>query len=214
VSIAGLSILAATVGYLLGSLPTAYLLVKWKTNLDIRHAGSGNVGMLNSFLVTRSKFVGFAVLLFDIAKGCVAVWVGSIVCGPDFVYRAIAGCSAVLGHDFPIWLGGKGGRGLATAAGVMLLLGWAWIVVWIVVWAFGFLIWRNVNLANAFGSFVVLLGAGVILPDELMRMTTPENVPHAGYRVFAVALMGLVLLRLVKPLREFLKERNLNSSNP
>ena len=58
---------------------------------------------------------------------------------------------------------------------------------------------------------MVLLGAGVILPDELMRMTTPENVPLAGYRVFAVALMGLVLLRLVKPLREFLKERNLNS---
>ena len=114
-------IVAGVVGYLLGSFPTAYLMVRLKSRVDIRKAGSGNVGTLNSFMVTKSKGVGVVVLLLDLLKGVAAVTIAPLFGASDpFLAQTVAGAAAVAGHNFPVWLGGKGGRGLATGAGVML----------------------------------------------------------------------------------------------
>jgi glycerol-3-phosphate acyltransferase PlsY len=204
----GLSILAAILGYLLGSVPTAYIVVRLTSHVDIRRAGSGNVGTLNSYLVTRSKLAALAVLVGDVLKGSGAVWLSRLVCGPEFFYGAIAGCAAVLGHSFPVWLKGKGGRGLATAAGVVLVLGWLWVVIWLSIWGIGFAVWRNVNVANAAASLAVLLGAGIFLPEHLVQMSIPHNVAAGGFRYAAAALMALVLIRLIEPVKEFITRKS------
>ena len=210
----GLSILAAALGYLLGSFPTAYLIVRSASSIDIRRAGSGNVGTLNSYIVTRSRLVAAAVLIGDVLKGSAAVWLSRVVCGPEFLFGAVAGCGAVLGHNFPLWLGGKGGRGLATTTGVVLVMGWLWVVFWIGAWGIGFVVWRHVNVANAFASSTTLLGAGFLIPEKLVQMSIPNSVPVASFRYFVVALMAIVLIRHVEPVREFLKIRKLNRSKP
>ncbi len=200
----GLSILAASIGYLLGSVPTAYIVVRCTSHVDIRQAGSGNVGTLNSYVVTRSKLSALAVLAGDVLKGSGAVWLARGICGPDFLFAAIAGCGAVFGHNFPIWLKGKGGRGLATAAGVVLVLAWVWVVFWICLWGIAFAILRNVNMANAVASVFVLLGAGVFLPEHLLHMTIPPETAATGFRCTATALMLVILIRLFEPVKEFL----------
>ncbi len=112
-------LLGGLLGYLLGSIPTAFLLVRWKSRVDIRTSGSGNVGTLNSYQVSGSKVVGFIVLVADFLKGFFAVWGTTALLGSSFEATATAGVGSVLGHNFPFWLRFHGGRGLATAAGVM-----------------------------------------------------------------------------------------------
>ncbi|MEX0601736.1 MAG: glycerol-3-phosphate acyltransferase, partial [Bacteroidota bacterium] len=122
-------------GYLLGSVPTAYLLVKLRSNVDIRLAESGNVGAFNAFQVTRSRWTGILVGVLDGFKGMVPVLTASAI-GASFTTTAIVLVGAVLGHNYPVWLKFKGGRGLATACGGLMVIGWAYIVVWCTTWAF------------------------------------------------------------------------------
>lgn len=198
---------AGLVGYLLGSIPAAYLIVRWKSSVDIRNTGSGNVGTLNSFQVTKSRAVGIAVLLADLAKGLAAVLAGkAIVPGDPFAGAAVAGIASVLGHNFPVWLGFRGGRGLATAAGVVTLLQWLILPVWAVGWTAGFLPVRKVNIGNIAGSLLVLLLA-VLLPGDMLGRFVPQGVTPDGFRVFCVILLGVILVKHIEPLREYLKER-------
>src|SRR5512140_1590079 len=114
-------LLSGATGYLLGSFPTAYILVRWKSKTDIRMVGSGNVGGLNSYVVTKSKALAAIVVLIDALKGVAAVLIAPLITGDSFIFMAAAGIGAVLGHNFPVWLRFKGGRGLATAAGVLAI---------------------------------------------------------------------------------------------
>lgn len=200
-----LIILAIVLGYLLGSFPTAYLLVRWKSRLDIRTVGSGSVGTLNSYLVTHSNLVGVGVLVMDVLKGVFAVVSAQYLFGTGFTIGAIAGCAAVVGHNFPLWLGWKGGRGLATAAGVMLLFCWACVLVWGVLWGIGFLLWRHVNVSNFFASFALLVSAGVLVPHDLLRALISVSIPVPDFRITCVVLMIIVLLRHIEPLKEFMR---------
>jgi glycerol-3-phosphate acyltransferase PlsY len=194
------------VGYLLGSFPAAYLLVKWKSNLDIRNAGSGNVGGLNSYLVTRSKFVGIVVVLLDVAKGMAAVLLVDFIVGEGFIYLAAAGVGAVLGHNFPVWLRFRGGRGIATAGGVLLILSWQLAVLWMVLWAVTFLITRQVNVGNAIAS-VLMVVAVLATPSHLLRECIPADAPGVHFKYFTVLLAGLILIKLIEPLQKYVKEK-------
>jgi glycerol-3-phosphate acyltransferase PlsY len=200
-------IVAGIVGYLLGSIPTAFLLVRWKSRLDIRTEGSGNVGTLNSYLVTKSRWVGLGVLVVDLLKGLLAVSLAPLFGAPDpFVARLVAGVGAVGGHNFPIWLGGKGGRGLATAAGVMLpLQAWS-VLVWALGWLLGFLPFRKVNVANALATLVVIVAA-VLLPAEVLRGVLPPGATVSGFRLLIILVMGVVMVRHIAPLRDYVRER-------
>ena len=196
-------VLSGIVGYLIGSIPTAFLLVRWKSNVDIRGKGSGNVGALNSFEVTRSKWVGAAVLVTDAVKGMVAVWIASSFLGGQFSTQAIAGVAVVTGHNFPVWLGFRGGRGLATAAGVTFVIAWPFLALWCGLWVLGFLLIRHVNIANALASVVELIGI-LVAPGYLVSLITGGSINTVEFRIFGLALFIVILIKHVEPVREFI----------
>lgn len=108
-------------GYLLGSIPFGLILTRLAGLGDIRRIGSGNIGATN-VLRTGNKGLAAATLLLDFAKGAVAVLIAAWLGGRDAVFWAGAG--AVLGHAFPIWLGFKGGKAVATSYGVLIAAAW------------------------------------------------------------------------------------------
>jgi glycerol-3-phosphate acyltransferase PlsY len=108
------------VGYLLGSLSFAVLLVRLKTGRDIRTVGSGNAGATN-VLRAHGKGLALSVAALDIAKGAAAVLLARLVTA-DPRYAAAAGFAAILGHVFPLYYGFRGGKGVATAVGAFLVL--------------------------------------------------------------------------------------------
>ncbi len=163
------SLLIAVAAYLLGSIPTGYLVIRLFRHEDIRQAGSGNIGATN-VLRSGGKLLGAATFLLDMLKGCSAVWLGACVATllPGLTSRdaqALAALFAVLGHVFPVWLRFRGGKGVATGFGVFLaatpLAALAAISVFFVV----LLLSRYVSLASILGAgsfplFAYLLAAG------------------------------------------------------
>jgi len=113
-------IIVIVVDYLLGSIPFGYLIVRRKIGADIRQTGSGGTGATN---VSRraGKTAGVLTLLLDAAKGCAAVLIARVVTGDDWVIAAAA-IAALVGHIFPVWLGFRGGKGVATGVGIFAVL--------------------------------------------------------------------------------------------
>ena len=162
-----LGIIAAA--YLLGSIPTGYLLMRFVRKQDIRTIGSGNIGATN-VLRSGAKGLGAATFLFDVLKGAMAVLLGARLAPVGFPpiplhnAEALAALCAVLGHMFPIWLSLRGGKGVATAFGVFLVLvpyaALGALAVFVVVFALG----RYVSLASILGAAVFPLFAWLIYP--------------------------------------------------
>jgi glycerol-3-phosphate acyltransferase PlsY len=107
-------------GYALGSIPFAFLLARRWSHVDVRLVGSGNVGATN-VLRTSGKSVGLLVALLDLAKGSAAVLLADRLGAGDSM-RTATGVAAVVGHVYPVWLHFRGGKGVATAAGVFAML--------------------------------------------------------------------------------------------
>jgi acyl phosphate:glycerol-3-phosphate acyltransferase len=107
------------IAYLVGSIPFGLLLAKAGGAGDVRRIGSGNIGATN-VLRTGRKGLALATLALDMLKGALPAWLGYRYFGPDMA--VVAGLGAVVGHCFPLWLGFRGGKGVATAAGVMAAL--------------------------------------------------------------------------------------------
>ena len=112
---------AAIGGYLLGSIPWGLVLVRLAGLGDIRDIGSGNIGATN-VLRTGNKPLAFLTLVLDTSKGGIAAWAAMQWAGYDA--GLVAGLAAVLGHNFPVWLGFKGGKGVATTLGTLLAMSW------------------------------------------------------------------------------------------
>jgi glycerol-3-phosphate acyltransferase PlsY len=126
----GLISLSFVVGYLLGSIPFGLILTRLSGGGDVRKIGSGNIGATN-VLRTGNKPLAALTLLLDVLKGTAAVWLVS-----HFgLYAAMfAGLGAFLGHLYPVWLGFRGGKGVATYIGVALGLYWPAAVAFCIVW--------------------------------------------------------------------------------
>jgi len=114
-------ILSIIIAYLLGSIPTGYLIVKKKEGIDIREVGSGGTGATN---VMRKAGKGAAALtyLIDFSKGSLAVLIAQGITGGDLRWTGAAAVMAIVGNAFPVWLGFRGGKGVATGFGVYLAL--------------------------------------------------------------------------------------------
>jgi len=114
-------LISIPLAYLLGSIPFGYLLVRVFRKEDIRQTGSGNIGATN---VVRSgaKGLGIATLLLDLGKAYLAVRIAQHLAPNDWDLAAMAAVAAIVGHVFPIWLGFRGGKGVASALGVFLAL--------------------------------------------------------------------------------------------
>jgi glycerol-3-phosphate acyltransferase PlsY len=114
---AGLIVLALVIGYLLGSIPFAYLIARWVKGVDIRKMGGGNVGAVNT-MREIGPLPGWGVFFADMAKGALAVLIAQWL-GLHLYWAFAAGFMAVAGHNWPVWLKFRGGQGLATTMGVL-----------------------------------------------------------------------------------------------
>jgi glycerol-3-phosphate acyltransferase PlsY len=139
---------AAIVGYLFGSIPFGLLLARIAGHGDIRRIGSGNIGATN-VLRTGNKGLAALTLLLDLAKGTLAVVIAQ-GWGPHAALVA-AGC-AVLGHMFPIWLGLRGGKGVATALGVLIPLAWPVALAALCLWLLTAVLFHYSSLAALVGA--------------------------------------------------------------
>jgi glycerol-3-phosphate acyltransferase PlsY len=142
-------LLAMLVGYLLGSIPFGLLLTR-ALGIDIRSIGSGNIGATN-VLRTGNRPLAAATLILDALKGTAAVLIVRYWLGSENA-AMIAGLAAFAGHIFPIWLGFKGGKGVATYIGVLLALNW---IVGLIFCA----VWLVIALARRFSSLASITGA-------------------------------------------------------
>ena len=137
--------------YLMGSVPFGLILTKIFLKKDIREIGSGNIGATNA-LRTGNKLVGYSTLILDIAKAIIPVIYVKINY-PDLIY--IASLCAFLGHVFPIWLKFKGGKGVATYVGILFSINIILGLIFVISWAFIFLLFRYSSLSSIIGSLSV-----------------------------------------------------------
>ena len=114
-------LLAVLTAYVLGAIPFGYLLVRWKTGGDVRASGSGNTGATN-VLRTTGTVAGAATLLLDIAKGYVAVWIADRASSGSSFWMSLAALAVMAGHAYPVFLGFKGGKAVASFIGAFLRL--------------------------------------------------------------------------------------------
>ncbi len=139
----GIPLLAAILGYLLGSIPSGLLLTRLAGLGDIRRIGSGNIGATN-VLRTGNKRAAALTLALDLAKGWAAVVIAR--CWGEEAALVAAG-SVIIGHMFPVWLGFRGGKGVATALGVLIALAWPVALLGALVWLATVVIFRYSSLA-------------------------------------------------------------------
>jgi len=162
--------------YLLGSIPFGLLIVKATAGTDIREKGSGNIGAAN---VARNAgpVAGALTLFFDAAKGYLAVWLAGYFTHGSVRWMAVAAVAAVIGHAFPVWLGFRGGKGVATGLGVFLPICWQAVAAGIVLWLLVVVFWRYSSLgsivaATAMPVFVYFLYAPPHAPPDIVTVST------------------------------------------
>lgn len=143
--------LAFAAGYLLGSIPFGLVLARLAGHGDLRATGSGNIGATNVLRATGSKVLAGATLILDSGKGAAAVLV-AYAWGPDVALMAAYG--ALIGHLFPIWLGFRGGKGVATTLGVHLAIAWPMGLA-------ACATWLAVAAATRYSSLAGLLSSGL-----------------------------------------------------
>ncbi|MGB5529352.1 MAG: glycerol-3-phosphate acyltransferase [Ignavibacteriaceae bacterium] len=202
-------LVSSLIGYFLGSFPSAYLLVKKSSGIDITKEGSGNVGAYNSLEVTKSKFIGFSVFLIDFLKGTVSVLIPILLFPDEFVYPALSLLFAVFSHCFNPWLQLKGGRGLATAAGGAAVMIPFLLVVWCVLWAIFYVMRKNISFANISSTvlslFVVFGTSNIVVKYAYPQ---PENI--STLIVVCSAVLIIIFIRHIDPLMEFISEQKNN----
>lgn len=209
-------IIISVISYLLGSFPTAYLLVKKITGQDIREVGSGNVGAMNVVRVLKEKstklaLIGFlVVLLVDMAKGAFSVFLAQFFLPLNSLVLTLAAFFVILGHNYSIFLKFSGGRGAATLIGILLYLDifsflvWAFPVVFCTILAqiilekIGFeqkINWRKISdVVAIFGKQMAGRLAGLILAPFFLYFYDPK--------IFLPIAAGTILL-LIKNLPRF-----------
>jgi len=156
--------MTAVFSYLLGSIPFGYLLVRAFRGQDVRETGSGNIGATN---VSRtSPMLGGLTLLFDALKGLAAVVVTGRIFPDQPVLMGVATLFAIVGHMFPVWLGFRGGKGVATGLGSFLVLVPKTILVMVGIFIMVFLVFRYVSLASIVAVALFPLLAWIIGPYD------------------------------------------------
>lgn len=160
-------ILSISLAYLLGSIPFGYILVKIFRKQDIRATGSGNIGATN---VARSGAKGLAIatLLLDLGKAFVAVKIAQHIFSGNYDLAVAAAVAAIFGHVFPVWLGFRGGKGVASALGVFLALSWPSALACLAVFIVVFALTRYVSLAS-----VIAAAAFPLVGFYFVRFRTP-----------------------------------------
>ncbi len=162
----GNEILAIVIGYLLGSIPSAYIAARVVKGKDIRQIGSSNIGAVNTFREVGIK-AGLAVTITDIGKGTAAVAIAYCLLDVSQLFVLAAALAAIVGHNWMVFLKFSGGKGMATTIGAIAILMplydyWAGLLIFFVIIAMPLIITRNIALSLAIGlvslPFITWLG--------------------------------------------------------
>ena len=192
----------ALLAYLLGAIPSGYIAGRIG-GIDVRKVGSGNIGATNVTRVLGKRF-GYPVFVVDFGKGLAAVVVGTMIAKnaqstPQFVDRcgALAAIFSVIGHSYSIWLGFKGGKGVATTLGSLFGLHWISAAVACGVWIVAFQVTRYVSLAS--------IAAAIALPVTVATMLFLKQLQTPILLYFTVFLAVIIVLRHRSNLSRLLK---------
>ena len=139
------------ISYLIGSIPSGFLLTKIFLKKDIRNIGSGNIGATNA-LRTGNKTIGYTTLILDVSKAVIPI-IYIKLNFPEFIY--ISSLSIFLGHVFPIWLKFKGGKGVATYIGILFSINILYGIIFILSWLIIFVIWRFSSLSSLIATLSI-----------------------------------------------------------
>ncbi len=163
-----IKIVVAILAYLFGAFPTAYVIYRVRRGDDIRKYGSGNVGGTNLTRTLGASF-GISTIFIDMIKGFLPVLAVYLLYPDDMVFLAIVSVAAVVGHDFPVCIGFKGGKGISTTYGLIVglsclpfIAGPVWLMILpaftiLGIWAIGFLIFRIVSVGSLAGAVSIPL---------------------------------------------------------
>jgi glycerol-3-phosphate acyltransferase PlsY len=171
--------------YLLGAVPTSHIVSRTIAGIDLRQHGSGNLGATNLYRVLGWRYA-VPVALFDIAKGAIPVWVFAPQASASEQFAVSCGIAAILGHVFSVFVGFKGGKGVATAAGVMLALTPIALGVAALVWILVVRLSGYVSLGS--------IAAAAVLPLAVYLLDQPKT-PELLWIDIAVALAVIALHR-------------------
>ena len=181
-------IVVAVISYLIGSINFAVLLSKKMAGFDVRTKGSGNAGSTN-MLRSVGKKAAALTLVFDILKGVIAILIALLIGKiPDLdasVLVQIAGICSIIGHTFPIFYGFKGGKGVATSLGVLLVTNWNIGLVCLVFALFLMAVTRWVSLGS--------IAAAVLFPILVIFMPSTAYIAEGNYIAFSIILALIVI---------------------
>lgn len=199
-------LIIALFSYLIGSFPTAFVLLKKVKQIDITQNGSGNVGALNSYEVSNSKLIGVTVLLIDALKGLGIVYLSKILFGNDFLTGSISLLFGVTGHCFSPWIKFKGGRGLATAAGGSLILAPVILILWLLFWLIAYLFRKNIHFGNITATILTGL-LSLSSSDILNKYSIPPADENFLFGVSVMLLMIVIFIKHINPLKEYIDQQ-------
>jgi acyl phosphate:glycerol-3-phosphate acyltransferase len=172
------------VAYLLGAIPFGVLIVKMRGGPDIREAGSGNIGAAN-VMRNAGAAAGVLTLVFDAGKGYLAVWIAERATHGGVRWMTIAAAAAVVGHIFPVWLGFRGGKGVATGLGVFLPICREAVLLAVVLWLLVVGFWRYASLGS--------IAATAAMPLFVYFLYAPGHAPPPYVTACTVAISLLIL---------------------
>lgn len=174
------------VAYLLGSIPFGLILTKLFGGGDVRQAGSGNIGATNVARVA-GPLPGILTLLLDAAKGAAAVWLAARFSNESATWMVIAALAALIGHCFPVWLKFRGGKGVATAAGIFLMLSPLALLGSVIVFTLVVAFWRYVSLGS--------ISAAASMPLLIYLLWAPHHAPPLAVTFGALGAAVLVIYK-------------------
>jgi len=201
--------------YLIGSFPTAYILVKLKYKKSITELGSGNVGARNTLDVTNSKSDGVIVLLIDFLKGALPVllYLHYSSFNPELII--IPALMLLAGHNFSIWLKFKGGRGLATASGIMAVINFTLIIIWLTLYFVLNKLIKNVHVSTVIALILLPLTI-IIFQPVILKFNNPvfANIEDQFRFLFSFtsAISIVILLKHITPVLDLLKKSKISEN--
>jgi len=194
-------LISLLLGYGVGSFPTAFLLLKKAKNIDITTVGTGNVGAMNSFDVTNSKFIGIAVLILDLFKGMLPILILKMFSMNDFSFLSVTLIACIFAHCYNPWLKLKGGRGLASAAGGATLIFPFALVVWVILWVIFYFMKKDFTIANVVATAMTLIVIVTSVPTAI-KYAFPKPDSEAILVLFSIGLLLIIISKHTEPLQE------------
>ncbi len=187
--------------YLLGSIPFAFFVVKLFAKKNVLIEGSGNVGAMNSYEITRNRWIGISVFLLDFFKGFVALIVANHFIPSNDLAILLAGSSVILGHNFSLFLKFKGGKGLATTSGLLLLIQPILLLVWFIIWVtFYNYVKKDMNYANPVATILTPFFF-FLIPENFIQLSA---FIHFQSKIVLFITLGIFALIIVSKYLKFL----------